>query len=58
MSSRGYSTAYFVLCGVALLSMLSMSLLSTDIPLFAVESLGISLTDVGLLMAPVPWGSC
>lgn len=50
MSSRGYSTAYFVLCGVGLLSMLSMSLLSTVIPLFARE-LGASGVIIGFTVA-------
>lgn len=50
MSFRGYSGAYFVLCGVALLSMLSMSLLSTVIPLFARE-LGASGVVIGFTVA-------
>ncbi|MEE8354209.1 MAG: MFS transporter [Candidatus Bathyarchaeia archaeon] len=50
MSSKGYSGAYFVLCGVALLSMLSMSLLSTVIPLFARE-LGASGVVIGFTVA-------
>ena len=37
MSPRGYSGAYFVLCGVALLAMFSTSLLFPVIPLFARE---------------------
>jgi MFS family permease len=50
MSSKGYSGAYFVLCGVALISMLSMSLLSTVIPLFARE-LGASGVVIGFTVA-------
>ena len=50
MSFKGYSTAYFVLCGVGLLSMLSMSLLSTVIPLFARE-LGASGVVIGFTVA-------
>ena len=50
MSFKGYSTAYLVLCGVALLSMLSMSLLGTVIPLFAKE-LGASGVAIGLTVA-------
>ena len=50
MSFKSYSTAYFVLCGVALLSMLSMSLLSTVIPLFARE-LGASGVVIGFTVA-------
>ena len=50
MSYKGYSTAYFVLCGVGLLSMLSMSLLSTVIPLFARE-LGASGVVIGFTVA-------
>ncbi len=50
MSVRGYSGAYFVLCGVALLAMFNTSLLFPVIPLFARE-MGASGVVIGFTVA-------
>jgi MFS family permease len=50
MSFRGYSGAYLVLCGVALLAMFSTSLMFPMIPLFARE-IGASGVVIGLTVA-------
>ncbi len=50
MSFRGYSGAYFVLCGVALLAMFSTSLLFPVIPLYARE-MGASGVVIGFTVA-------
>jgi MFS family permease len=50
MSFKGYSGAYFVLCGVALLAMFSTSLMFPLIPLFARE-MGASGVVIGFTVA-------
>ncbi len=50
MSFKGYSGAYFVLCGVALLAMFSTSLLFPVIPLYARE-MGASGVVIGFTVA-------